>query len=80
MHELKLLMAADEKLWQLRGSVISTAGATTASDVIANSPAALQEPSWSLQQVLCNAFVSAEAAMPNCANFDTPSISCLSLT
>lgn len=63
LHELKLLMAADEKLWQLRGSVVSIAPDTeadTAADTEADnaaaagdvsSPVSLQEPDWTAQQV-----------------------------
>ena len=59
-------MAADEKLWQLRGSVVGMAGATPASEADADSPAAFQsEPDWSSQQVLVKACVSADAAMSN---------------
>lgn len=65
LHELKLLMAADEKLWQLRGSVVSIApdtegdaaadSAAPAGDV--SSPVHLKEPDWTAQQVRseCNA-------------------------
>ena len=58
MHELKLLMAADEKLWQLRGSVVSIAP-DSAADAAAPSGAMssslrLQQPDWTAQQVrLC---------------------------
>lgn len=54
MHELKLLMAADEKLWQLRGSVVSIAAEAAAMQGPqgdANSPISLQEPEWTTQQV-----------------------------
>ena len=55
MHELKLLMAADEKLWQLRGSVVSiapdTAADTAAPSGDISSPLSLQEPDWTPQQV-----------------------------
>ncbi|KAL3130935.1 Outer dynein arm protein 1 [Trebouxia sp. C0009 RCD-2024] len=53
MHELKLLMAADEKLWQLRGSVVSIAAEAAAMQGPqgdANSPISLQEPEWTTQQ------------------------------
>lgn len=54
MHELKLLMAADEKLWQLRGSVASIAAgaaATQGPQGESSSPISLQEPDWTAQQV-----------------------------
>ena len=55
MHELKLLMAADEKLWQLRGSVVSippdTAADTAAPSEDMSSSLSLQEPDWTAQQV-----------------------------
>lgn len=55
MHELKLLMAADEKLWQLRGSVVSIAAEAAAPPQEpqgdASSPFSLQEPDWTAQQV-----------------------------
>ena len=51
MHELKLLMAADEKLWQLRGSVVSLAPDTAAPSGDISSPLSLQEPDWTPQQV-----------------------------
>ncbi|DBB02415.1 TPA: Outer dynein arm protein 1 [Trebouxia sp. C0006] len=51
MHELKLLMAADEKLWQLRGSVTSCSAAGTAvSEAVAISPASLEGPDWTAEQ------------------------------
>ena len=58
VHELKLLMAADEKLWQLRGSVVSitpdTAADTAAPSGDMSSTFSLQEPDWTPQQVrLC---------------------------
>ena len=53
MHELKLLMAADEKLWQLRGSVVSIAADTAAAPQGGIScPVGVQEPDWTAQQVL----------------------------
>ena len=55
LHELKLLMAADEKLWQLRGSVVSIAPDTEADTAAppgdVSSPVSLQEPEWTAQQV-----------------------------
>jgi len=52
MHELKLLMAADEKLWQLRGSVTSCSAAGTAlMEAVAISPASLEGPDWTAEQV-----------------------------
>ncbi len=52
MHELKLLMAADEKLWQLRGSVTSCSAAdTAAAEAVAISPASLEGPDWTAEQV-----------------------------
>ena len=52
MHELKLLMAADEKLWQLRGSVTSCSAAdATAAGAVAISPASLEGPDWTAEQV-----------------------------
>ena len=58
VHELKLLMAADEKLWQLRGSVVSiapdTAADTAAPSGDMSSTFSSQEPDWTAQQVrLC---------------------------
>ena len=52
MHELKLLTAADEKLWHLRGSVVSTVFDPAAAEADASSLAGLQEPDWTAQQVL----------------------------
>ncbi len=52
MHELKLLMAADEKLWQLRGSVTNCSAAGTAlTEAVAISPASLEGPDWTAEQV-----------------------------
>ena len=53
MHELKLLMAADEKLWQLRGSLAAAApNDIFAERAAANSPASLLEPSnWTAAEV-----------------------------
>ena len=53
MHELKLLMAADEKLWQLRGSVAGAVpGDAPAKGAAGNSPASLAEPSsWTAAEV-----------------------------
>ena len=54
MHELKLLLAADEKLWQLRGTVTScsaSAADTAAEGAAAISPASLEGPDWTAEQV-----------------------------
>ena len=52
MHELKLLMAADEKLWQLRGSVSNTLAADAATaGAVTLSPASLVGPNWTAEQV-----------------------------
>ncbi|KAA6426509.1 MAG: hypothetical protein FRX49_03619 [Trebouxia sp. A1-2] len=53
MHELKLLLAADEKLWQLRGTVTScsaSAADTAAEGAAAISPASLEGPDWTAEQ------------------------------
>ena len=52
MHEVQLLKAADEKLWQLRGSVVSISGDGADPGAAADGPAALQEPDWTPCQVL----------------------------
>ena len=54
MHELKLLMAADEKLWQLHGSIAGAGpGADPGNGAAANSPTSLAEPSWTAEEVIC---------------------------
>ena len=52
MHELKLLMAADEKLWQLHGSIAGAVLGTDPGDGAAgNSPTSLPQPSWKAEHV-----------------------------
>ena len=48
MHELKLLMAADDKLWRLRGCVAGTAS-LDGPEAAPDGPA--REPSWTSDQV-----------------------------
>ena len=72
MHELELLMAADEKLWQLRGSVVSIAPDTAADSAapsgdMSNS-LSLQEPDWTAQQVRSSTY---------CLPHDMPLAACL---
>ena len=48
MHELKLLTAADEKLRQLRGSVVGTA---TLAQLSLDSPSSWEGLCWTAEQV-----------------------------